>query len=279
MWKTLSREKRWAMVYAPILVGVAIATYASLVSLVPKWLEGDPQGDVQVPIKSSSSSDEGSSTTALATSEAPSSEPVETPAPQGVQLEVIRTAVSEDGRVELHIGDDEPRPISATSVEVLVRNTGHEVAVVHTAEFVITEWSPFCVEGEGGPVPITAHYAVNLPRKKAEGQSVAVATSQEIRANRVDRFAFTVGQRTVNAGNSGPPALYALDIHLRHDLASAPVSAGSVVIVTPYPHPIYLDRRSSCGDLNREMLLRFAAIPGARSPELATLQKRIAAES
>ncbi len=127
-------------------------------------------------------------------------------------------------------------------------------------------------------MPITAHYAVNLPRKEPKGHTVAVAMSQEIRANRADRFAFTVGQRTVNAGNSGPPALYALDIRLRHDLAAAPVSGGRVVIVTPYPHPIYLGR-GYCGNLNREMILRFAAIAGVRSPELAALEERIAAES
>lgn len=245
-WANVAMTRRWRDV--PVDKKLAIVVPAA-VALVAVWLQAS-LNDVDAP-------GEG--------------------AEHGV-LEVVDVSVIEGVDTELILEDPfdgtvEKSETDAAGLDVVVRNATRDVSVVHRAEFHILRSRQFCA-AEGGALSMTAIYDVELPRAHVVGKRIVVDVRQEIAPNSADRFFFTMGMHARDVAHLGPPRAFQLAVTLFHDREDRPLEAGNVVVLVPFPDPIYLGDEGCAAD-NVHIIKRFAAVAGARSAELEELEREI----
>jgi hypothetical protein len=97
-------------------------------------------------------------------------------------------------------------------IEVMVRNSGDQIAVLKTATFHVEKIFVFDRIGNGATLPTSGTYDVILRVHKKTPYDVQIPTSQTVPPNGADRFAFRLG----NDGDlmGGGPKTYVFEIKI-----------------------------------------------------------------
>jgi hypothetical protein len=108
---------------------------------------------------------------------------------------------------------------NGSEVDVLLRNTGDEVAIIHQARFVITQhrFTPSTARPlEPGP-----QYAVEFPidpsASPMRGDPIGARVSQEVRAGEADRFTLVIGVPPPPPGEFGGIHFYKTRVSLLYN--------------------------------------------------------------
>lgn len=186
---------------------------------------------------------------------------------------------SQSGRLEV-VDVRTSEADKSAAVELVVRNTGRTVSVITEAEFRVRDViDPSNLSTCAGIIDLTGSYDVSIPASRelfgpedGIGEVVSIDVSQEIPPNKGDRFAFDVGVAgtEANPASASKPALYLIDVAIRHDGEDTALSAGSVLLGIPLRDP-------GCSGWSAEDVeeLRRAARGAEKSPELAELVARL----
>jgi len=256
-WASISLEQKLAMFVAPVVVFVITAV------LIPAVREA---------VRDAFTTNPTVTTPTPTTTEEPcptTGKPSQTTGSAGVRssgLEVV-DLVPCDSRIE-----------------VSMRNIGRLVSVVKQAEFRIRAMQTIETHchGPGAALPISQTYDLQLPADDGVGQVVGVTVRQQLKPNKADAFAFSVG--LAGARGDEDPRLYQLDVLIYHDREPKPIEAGTIVLAVGSPGRVSFEpaedadsQERECVRKNVQALRTMLALDGVRSRELEELGRAVGA--
>jgi hypothetical protein len=169
-------------------------------------------------------------------------------------------------------------------VEVMVRNSGGQIALVKLATFHVNKI--FAFEGIGHPLalPSSWTYDVMLPVDKKTPYTVEIPISQTVAPDGADKFTFRLGNNGSPFGDSmgGGPKTYVFEVNIEleynedgktiafEDMLIASTPAGSVLgrTVEPNDDVTYDENfnKTTVGARNAKKALELSKIKAVRSP-------------
>lgn len=135
---------------------------------------------------------------------------------QGPQIEV------DDVRVQDSNG--------SSLVTVLLRNTGHQVAIIKSAQFYVRRAAHLSLCMAQGSLESTATYGLTIPRAAQHGTTLHKDVSQQEAPDSADRFSFRM---RLPVGHVKGISFYEMAMTLSYDKVRRPVDVGTLLITLP----------------------------------------------
>ena len=273
-WRNLSPEKRWALVFVPLAVGLLTGVLTTQINLGIDALTGT---DPAAKLAARETIVLNPSLTAVDRSLGPWPDPAEGDFARFMRKRVERLA---------------PR------VEIVLYNSGDRTAILNRMRFTVREQLHLPTCYLQGDLLVAEAYDITLRRRMRVGQAVSSRPlRRKLAPDEPERleFRFRLPPFDHPLDYRDDNYLYRLDVAVIHDDVAGPVNVGTVVVSLPsgptedqiwtraderhlqLPSVSVPTEAVACMKANSDRLRRFLTGPGKRSAQLRLLGRRLAA--